>query len=205
MRTSALLLVLLGCAQVDNPTGDCKAGSNGAHAGYSVPDRGDTYLPDCDAPLDRELWRVFAQPEGTAYIIPRPDASGLTYDLCDDAELGPVFERTGLCEPVADPAVVNALTPEDALTVTHALHERLTFVAVDNGDSWSLDPFAPPGDLADACDAGLEDEPGASGLCEEMKDRASGRDRTDIARLWGETETRLAADALNDLYGVTPR
>jgi hypothetical protein len=65
----------------------------------------DVYLPDCDAPLGRELWRVFAIDASTAYVVPRPDASGISLGICDgeDADMADRFERNGLCEELADP------------------------------------------------------------------------------------------------------
>ncbi len=50
----------LGEIVIENPSGECEAETDGSRLCYHSPNPTDTYLPDCDNTLDRELWRVFA-------------------------------------------------------------------------------------------------------------------------------------------------
>jgi hypothetical protein len=56
MRTILMAAMAVACGgALENPTGECTADGDGSRACYHSPNRSDTYLPDCDAPLDREL------------------------------------------------------------------------------------------------------------------------------------------------------
>jgi len=213
MRTflPAILLVLTACFGDDviNPSGDCEAEHDGSFVCYSVPGADDTYLPDCEAPLERELWRVFQQADGTAYMIPRPDAMGLETGICDgeDADLAGLFEANGLCEAILDQAgveLINSMDPAEALEIGHALHERLVFEAVSYGDdSAGVAPFAPPEDWVDACD-GADD---SSGICDKIDgwyDLDAG-ECLEMGVALNEEEAASLASLLNDLYGVAGR
>lgn len=195
-----MLFLLLACdvPAIDNPTGDCTADSDGSHRCYSVST--DQYLPDCAAPLGRELYRVFAIDDQTAYVIPRPDATGLTLGICDgeDATLADLFDRNGLCVEIADPDVVNSMTPADALTITHTLHERLDFAAVSSGDSWQVQPFAPDGDHYDACS--LTDDAVIADYCASLTATMDAGECPLMAVVFSEAQAAAMADALNMLY-----
>mmetsp|Transcript_14580 Transcript_14580/g.22630 ORF Transcript_14580/g.22630 Transcript_14580/m.22630 type:complete len:184 (-) Transcript_14580:706-1257(-) len=135
-------LMALSCTVVslaiNNPSGNCSASTNGSRIGYS-PGPGDTYLPDCKAPLLREYWRVFAKSEGMAYVVPRPDGIAKKYGLCDGSdELATILEKYAMCMETLDRAGVdkiNNIQPADALTVTNALHKNLLFKAIEAGDN----------------------------------------------------------------------
>ena len=196
-----LLLVLIACdlSAVDNPTGDCEPEGDGSHLCYSSAT--DQYLPDCAAPLSRELYRVFAADEATAYVIPRPDATGLSLGICDgdDADLADLFDRNGLCVEVADPDVVNSMTPADALAITHTLHERLDFTAEGSGDDWWVSPFAPDGDHYDAC--ALTDAAALDGYCAELIATLDAGECPQLASVFSEEQAAAMAAALDALYG----
>lgn len=211
LASSWLLLVssLGGCSAtphyVDNPTGDCEADGDGSRTGHNPGDS--QYLPDCDPPLEREYYRVFAQEDETAYMIPRPDAMGIRYGYCsgDDAELADLFERNGLCVEVADPDVVNSMTPEDALAIAHLLHENLVFVAEQqHGESWGVLPGAMTDDVVAACDRAEVDLSDALDACRYHRDRASSKIHDDMGRIYTRAEAEQLAAGLNELYGIEP-
>src|SRR5262249_5553806 len=116
---------------IDNPTGDC-SGEAGARPGYSIPERGTIWLPDCKNPLKREYWRVYAVTPHSAYVLPRPDGAYQLDGVCnpDAAPLRPLVARYGLCRAATTPEdvdVVNDMKPTDALKITHFLHTQLVF------------------------------------------------------------------------------
>jgi hypothetical protein len=208
---SAWCLVAAGCggAAIENPTGDCEVPGTGDIACYSHAAPGDQWMPDCDHPLDRYYWRVFAQggpDDATAYLMPRPDAAGLTWGTCDDPELGPLFDRYHLCDPVLDAAgveAVNAMALDDALAIAHALHERLVFAPVGSGSSWGVTPWAFPEDLRDACpatgDADLE------AACADYVDAVCGPTDLGMTLALDESQATALAAELNRLYGIAAR
>jgi len=205
-----LLLALTGCpaSLIENPTGDCEPGDDGSRICYHSSGPDDQYLPDCDAPLTRELWRVFAQDAETAYMIPRPDSLGLTFGVCggDDADLSALFEANGLCEATVGPdtvEVLNSMTPEDALAIGHALHERLVFTAEAlSGGGWWFTPWAPDVDLYDACLGPAADDADLAALCADVVSTMDAGHCEEMARGYTEAEARGVAAALNALYGV---
>lgn len=208
MRIPALLLVvgLVGCPSlVRNPTGDCTAAHDGSRPCAHAPEPGDQYLPDCRAPLQREYWRVFASAPDTAWILPRPDAAGLTHGICDgdDPELAALFERTGLCEPTPNLSRINALTPADALDVTHALHQRLDFEAVQlDGGIWAISPHAWPDDLVAACTGPGAGMAALAEFCDTVTTTFSGGTCPEIALVMSAEVATTMADALDQLYGI---
>lgn len=193
-----------GCvgATIVNPTGECLATGSGDIECYSVSAPGDLWMLDCDHPLERTYWRVHAVDGAngvTAYLMPRPDATGLTFGICDgaDADLAALFDRSGLCTPTLDAAgveLVNALPLEDALAISHALHERLVFTADAGGN---IAPWPLPEDLGDAC-------PGTSVAAACADYVAAVCDETDLGVLLelDEAQATEVAGALNDLYGI---
>ena len=197
---------------VPNPTGDCQASGNGAHECYSVPGPGDSWMPDCEAPLQRSYWRVYAFPveEGTrqtptGYMIPRPDGTGAAFGICggSDAALDTLFRDYGLCADFLDAQGVERINNApiaDLLTIAHALHERLSFEAVDAGDSYLVTPFLLPADVRDGCP--LANNASLSSKCTTYVDAACGP--TDIGVVFDldETEAGDLAAALNQLYGI---
>lgn len=201
-----LLLALPACVPpVENPSGSCEASHDGARHCTHAPDPADTYLPDCEAPLDRDLWRVFAIDEHTAYIMPRPDAMGIRLGICggDDADLAALFEDNGLCVDNADPGVVNAMTPVDAMGISHAMHERLVFDVVDHGDGGaSLSPWAPDDELAHACAGPLAGDDRVSGLCADLTAQAAAEECLDVGRVLSLDEATALAGGLNATFGI---
>jgi hypothetical protein len=202
----APLLLLTGCSEpIDNPSGSCEADDDGARVCYHSPDRADTYLPDCEAPLDRDLWRVFAMDEDTAYMIPRPDAMGIQLGICDgdDANLAALFDGNGLCAEIGDPDLINAMTPADALAISHAMHERLAFDVVDHGDgSASLSPWAPDDELLHACEGPLSGDARVSGLCADLAAQGASGQCDDMARIHSLDEVTALAAGLNASFGI---
>jgi hypothetical protein len=202
----APMLLLTACSEpVENPTGSCEADGNGARACYHSPDSGDTYLLDCEAPLDRDLWRVFAVDEDTAYMIPRPDTMGIQLGICDgdDSDLASLFDANGLCTEIGDPDIINAMTPADALAISHAMHERLIFGVVENGDdSVSLSPWAPDDELLHACEGPLADDDRVSQLCDELAELDAAAECVDVGRTLGLDEATAMAEGLNATFGI---
>jgi hypothetical protein len=85
----------------------------------------------------------------TAYVIPRPDTLGTTYALCGDGAtdqaLAALVAKYDMCSAtVQDPDVINKMVPQEALQITHALHQNLVFVATTTG---SISPFAADDDV----------------------------------------------------------
>lgn len=199
-----LTLLLAGCPAGDiiaNPTGDCVPDDDGSRTCYHSPEPKDQYLPDCDAPLDRELWRVFAQSADSAYVIPRPDGDARVATLCagDDAALVALLDQYTLCG-TPDIDRINAMLPADALTITHAMHAILSFSAVEQGDAWGIDPWVPDTDLVDAC--ALSQDPALDEVCTMIAGRIEGGTCTDIGYLLDEDAATGLAALLNQLYGV---
>ena len=196
IATTASALVGCGTPTVPNPTGDCDPGHDGSRQCYHSPADTDTYLPDCQNPLNRELWRVFAQNEESAYIIPRPDGMGLEFGLCD--EEGP-FTTYGLCVASADPNVLNDIPPAIALEITNTLHQHLRFEVSEDGQY--IVPWAPDEDVIAACD--LTDNLAAQEHCANLSYRLSGGDTCiDIGYIPGEEAVAALVPALNELYGI---
>ncbi len=193
---------------IHNPTGDCTAPGNGAIECYSVPDAGDQWMLDCDHPRDRIYWHVYARSDAggvSAYMLPRPDGTGIHYAICDgpDAGLATLFEGYGLCEPTLGPGgveAINSMDLADALAISHALHERLVFTPYEIDGSWDIAPFALPADLKAACPA--TDNPSIISKCDHVLDAVCGP--TDIGVVFGLTEAEAGelAQALNQLYGI---
>ncbi len=205
----ALCALSFGCAAdpkiphyVDNPTGDCEPDDDGSRTGHHPGDS--QYLPDCDPPLLREYYRVFAQEDKTAYMIPRPDALGIHYGYCDgdDPELARLFDDNGLCERVADPDVVNSMTPADALAIAHVLHEELVFVAEEHEGNWSIWPGAMSDDVVAACERAAVDLSDAQAACSYHRDRVQNKSHDDMGRTYTRAEVEQLAPALNELYGI---
>jgi hypothetical protein len=210
----SLFLVLplgLGCdadteaenTPTENPSVDCEADGDGGRFCYHAPDLTDSYLPDCSLPLERELWRVFQTAAGDAYVIPRPDGTGLLFDICDggDADLASLFTTYDLCvEVVTDPAVVNSMDPADALRITHALHGHLRFQGVESFGQWNISPWAPDVDLIDACD--LIQGSAAATHCSLLTESDELGECLDMAPQLSEDAVMELAAALNQLYGI---
>lgn len=189
---------------IPNPTGSCEAPNDGGRAGYHAP--GDsTWLPDCQNPLRREYWRVFATTQTSAYTIPRLDGEPRLQPACADAAdaLAPLVARYGLCASAMTQEQVtriNDMAPVDALTLTHFLHGQLVFTAGVN--VLGIDPFPMPSDIIDACALHpIDNSAYLTAICDRERDRlASG---IDIGFTYqGPGAVELAA-ALNALYGIT--
>jgi hypothetical protein len=219
-KATALFLVLtaansnpLFLAVADNPSGTCAAEDNGGREGYHSPGPNDTYLPDCSNPLKRELWRVFQQEDGTAYMIPRPDGLGIKYNLCsnDETDIGtpPLVDDTlsskaeqyGLCDEIVDPSLLNNMDRADALKFANVFHRQLFFVA--NGDS--IDPWVPDTDVLAACATLPDDDSTAAAkmYCERVKGRCNGSGEcVDIGIIPSSEAVTQLVPALNEIYGA---
>ena len=178
-----------------NPTGDCTAAVNGSRAGYAMSS--DAWVPDCQNPLKREYWRVFADDAGTAYVIPRPDGDpGLGAPCSDSTQpLALLVKRYDLCASATDEAqvdTVNHMQLADALAITHYLHQHLVFRAGAD----SITPYAIPSDVLDACALHPDqNSPALDALC------TSTRTALDGVIYSGPGAVELTA-RLNELYGI---
>ena len=188
---------------VENPTGDCVAPDSGARAGYHDP--GNTqWLPDCNNPLKREYWRVFATTAETAYIMPRPDGDPGLEAACTNREhpLYAIVQYYALCRPASSPeavARINAIYPADALAVTHELHTKLRFEVTKDGVGIAPSPI--PSDVIDACELrSNEDQPELAAICQREKERIE--TGQDIGFRYEGAGAEELVRRLNELYGI---
>jgi hypothetical protein len=202
--------ILLACGEetptssVDNPTGECVSDTDGSRQCYHAPSNTDTYLKNCDASLEREYWRVFAQDDGSAYIIPRPDGMGLVYNLCEDPDVGSIFEIYALCEEILGSSsveIINNIPPEDAMVIAQKLHDSLEFaVDIDN----KISPWAPPNDIVDVCYMSDSDDGVLSTFCDTaLGYYDSENDCPNIIFEPSPEEALIITRRLNILYGVS--
>jgi hypothetical protein len=170
-----------------------------------VPDMGDVYIPDCDLPLNRSFWRVWQMPDGSAYMIPRPDGAPALAGPCSD-ESDPLFETLdaiGLCDPNCSSsqaciARVNSMTVEQALAISRFLHENLVFVF---DDALGFSPYPFEEDVIAVCEQYMV-SPGVVQYCDFHRARLAGGG--DIGIIYeGEAAKELAV-WVNDLYGIIP-
>ena len=186
---------------VENPTGSCSAPDDGSRAGYHSAGGDSVWVLDCQNPLLREYWRVFARSQESAYVMPRPDGEPRLTSICNDGlhELYALVDNYGLCHPAGSTAEVdrvNNMVVSDALKITHFLHTQLRF---EVGGGLGISPFPIPSDILDACvlDANSSD---LQQICDRERDRAeSGQDiGFDYT---GPGAIELVA-RLNELYGI---
>ena len=199
-----LISIVFACAnQVPNPSGDCESEDNGSRTCYHSPTNSDTYLLDCESQLNREYWRVFAQSETSAYIIPRPDGLGLIYDLCDDSEIGMLMDTYGLCTETlgaSEVAIINDIPPADALRITNELHQHFLFTVDDDG---MISPWAPPNDIVDACNFSDENDATVAEFCETaLSYYDGGFDCPNIAFYPSPEAAEALVGRLNTLFGL---
>jgi len=194
-----------------NPSGSCTAMGDGSRLFDHYPGPDSTYLPDCQLTLPREYYRVFTVPDGTAYMIPRPDGNPDLYDPCADPnhELAAIVARYELCgfassssdDPEEESVILaNAMDPADALAVAHYLHERLVFrPAAGQG----VNPGVFGSDILDACKM---DEAFRNGVLAErcdfeiLAEQSGGR--MPIGFFYEGEQARVLADKMNELYGI---
>ena len=186
---------------VTNPTGSCKAPDDGGRRGYHSPGAGAVWLPDCQGPLEREYWRVFAVSNTSAYIIPQPAGAPEFAAVCGDSEheLHSLVEKYALCQLLTSETlpIANDIDPADALALTHYLHTVLLFEVVQVG----IDPYPFATDIIDACNLHPDaNSPAFVELCEREQARL------DSGHLIGFTyedpaNAELVA-RLNELYGI---
>jgi len=212
-----LAVALGGCAKtrepaapqalrlVRNPTGDCAtAPGNGARPWHSPGNW--RYLPDCQAPLSREYYRVFAWSESVAWMVPRPDGAPGTAQICASEAAGTplraLFERYTLCDAQPNIEKVNAMTAADALAIGHALHVRMRFVA--NGGA--VKPFPYDDDVLAVCDHKPELAKGVlaerCAYTRDLRRRAAEGPIGEPHRMPPDPEGPPLAMALNELYAV---
>jgi len=176
---------------------------------YHLPGANDTYLSDCNAPLNREYWRVFAVNESSAYVIPRMDSFGMAskYGMCTGSdELSSLFKKYRLCKGALDSAdieVLNNMKPADALDITYALHKRLCFQAQATGGSWSITPWGPEDDIVDVCNTTTDTA--AASYCYEIKKSSECTGscvRVAMVITPSAEAIRVLVPGLNKLYGT---
>jgi len=195
------LALASGCGQGDgaavvNPTGACGTRPDPGRVGYGGG--GAIWVPDCQAPLLREYWRVDTMDGITAYTLPRMDGTTDFQPACADAADGlhDLVTRYDLCAPASDPAqvnLINTMALPDALTLTHYLHQRLKFVS----DGTTFTPFPITADILDAC-ALHANTPELQAMC----DRESANLQNPVGLSYmGQAAVELAA-RLNELYGI---
>jgi hypothetical protein len=202
-------LGLLGCGgdpavealrAVANPTGGCKPTiyetGGGDHA-----DQPFAYFPDCQNPLRREYWHVYATSATDAATVPRLDGERRLAPACGDPAhpLAAIVKKYRLCQEATeqDLATVNHMLLADALTLTHALHQSLRFAQTEDGKR--IDPYAYSDDILAACALHPDDSPAAfTELCEREQ-------RLQAAPIAVTYEGPGAAELvvrLNELYGI---
>jgi hypothetical protein len=190
---------------VRNPTGDCTAPpGNGARPGHGPANW--RYLPDCQAPLNREYYRVFAWSESVASMFPRPDGAPGTAQICaneaSDTELRALLDRYTLCDAQPNIERINAMKAADALAIGHALHVRMRFVA----SGGEVSPFPYDDDVLAVCDAKPELAKGVlADRCAYTRDlarRAAEGPVAEVYRMPPDSEGPPLAKALNEIYGV---
>ena len=192
------LLFLFGCSpKINNPSGDCEAESDGSRLCYHSPEASDSYLPDCQNPLKRELWRVFALNESSAYIIPRPDTMGLQFDLCESGEYTELLQEYDLCADITDPDTINNIPIEKALQITNILHQHLVFSTDSSGQ---VTPWAPDEDMLLACQQ--IDDPIVDEYCGNISSQNESGECLELAFTYPEEAGLLFATTLNTLYGI---
>ena len=202
MRIMVALSICLGACvgpDVENPSGDCEVSNDGNRRGFYTSPNEAKYLPDCQNELDRELWRVFAVSDTSAYIVPRPDSMGLDFAICDgeDPEMAALFDTYGLCTEFGNPTIINDIPPAEALQITNALHQRLRFEVDESG---MISPWAPDDDIIDACE--LTESPDAQEYCQLLDSRCDGGDCIDIGYIPSLEASEALVPALNELYGI---
>lgn len=200
----AVALLAVACkADVPNPSGSCKAPNDGGRAGYHSA-LGTQWLPNCQNPLRKEYWRVFATSRTSAATIPRLDGNPGLKPACADPqhELATLVQRYALCSSAATSqaiARVNDMSPADALELTRFLHHRLRFVVVSEGIG--VFPWPVPTDIIDAC--GLHPQMNSSDLTAICK-RESARLRSgrEIGFSYQGPGAVELVTRLNELYGI---
>lgn len=194
--------LLVGCftSDVPNPSGECEADSDGSRLCYHSPNATDTYLLDCKNPRDRELWRVFAQTEESAYVIPRPDVVGIYFGLCEEGTVhAELFAQYKLCDEMLDSEgieIINNLPPAAALAITNILHQNLRFEELDG----AIFPFSPEDDMLAAC--ALMDDSLVDDYCAMLENNQASKECLDIDYNLPEGSVPLFVDALNQIYGI---
>jgi hypothetical protein len=205
LAASLAVTLVSGCGlgQLPNPSGSCGSRKDGGRAGYHAPGDGQ-WLPDCQAPLAREYWRVFSEDGRVGYIIPRPDGAPELGAVCGDPghELRSIVDEHALCQAASSAAAVeavNSIPPADALRLTRFLHGKLKFLPTQGG--LGIQPYPIPGDIIDAC--GLRAGSASAELkaiCDRERERL--RSGHDIGFSYtGPGAVELVA-RLNELYGI---
>jgi len=178
---------------------------SGPHPYDHYPAASDVWVQNPDVATTSEYWTIFRQENGTHYMIPRPDGSPFLIAACasDDA-VGTLLQATAVCQSTSTSAQVqrvNALTVDEAITISTVLHDGLTFTAGPNG----VEPFALISDRVEVCRA-LGDPGALADLCAWELGRATTADTgglvTDIARVLTSDEAVALAAELNVLYGT---
>jgi hypothetical protein len=179
---------------------ECTASSTGERIGLPPLAAADSWLPDPNAPLRREYWRVFVRPSGTAYILPDPTLPPQYYISSCATPEDPLFEilmRYSFCEPQGS---WDEMTPTDALAVAHAYHQQLAFSFYSPG----IVPAPVLSDVIDACELGnADDSPEFGVLCDFARDTCAREDGTTIPNdYWTGQGGADLAYHLNELYGI---
>jgi hypothetical protein len=193
----ALPLLFLACSSSDPKGGPATTGCAYPHCDdFKV--EASKVVRNPSVKLRREYWAVFAAEKGVA-MFPRPDNSAIASSICGSGTAeGALFARNGICPP-SDVSKVNAMTLEDALAVSTALHARLRFAPMFG----SIEPFPFTDDLIGVCD---ENPTQRAGVLKAVCDRAYRRriepSGTDEFIGFTPQEIEALPSLLNKLYGV---
>ncbi len=192
-----LLLVLPISVQTS-----CQREDDGGRWGYHAPGES-KWLRDKSAGVAIEYYRVFQEPNGTAYMIPRPDGNPDLFAICSNPAhaLRPTLDRYGLCNATPSPEVVNAMAPADALAIAHHLHEALVFIA----EQGAVTPYVPPDDILALCNT---DEVFRTTILAERCtfERAAAKSGSRTEQGWSFTPAQALQTAMrmNTRYGIKP-
>jgi hypothetical protein len=205
-----MLAVLLTAAcsassDLENPTGDCQPIGKGNRAGYDGEPVGATWLPDCQNPVVREYWRVFAKSSDSAYMLPRPDGEANLVAACTNPS-HPLHALVGsyfLCSAATGETVarMNSMLPTDALPIAHYLHTVFAFVN-DSGAGVHIAPYPITGDILDACLLHQQSNSADfAAICDREQDRLQNGILIGFT-YDGPGAVELVA-RLNELYGIS--
>lgn len=117
-----------------------------------------------------------------------------TSGACVAGPIREVLDRYTLCDASPDINLANAMTPQDALAITHDQHQRLVFTA----EAGNVTPAALEDDIEAICAA--SPDPGLADVCATLP----GPDCPDIGYIFSDAQAALLAEALNELYGIAP-
>lgn len=148
----------------------------------------------------RTFYKLYKSPDGTCYLLPRPDADATAMDECAaDTDIGKKLVQYQVCEESPDPEVINNLPCDVGLEFSTLLNNGIEFTKER--------PYPGLEDRVAACDsATCSGHEAVADYCAYYKDQAekaaAGLPIPAIARLDTDQEMGQIATCLNELYGV---